>query len=435
MFDDVPNTLHNHGKGRFVDMTSYIFECVDCKKHFTPSDTDYLCPDCSIKQKEMEPLSGVLRCIYDYKVIAKKFTPSKLTKKHIFGFERWEGLLPLESMDHLPPLITQFTPLRSPQHLQHALGVAELYLKDDTSLPTASFKDRASALAVACAKERNFKIIATASTGNAATALAGQSAAAEMDAVIFVPKNAPAAKLAQIAIFGAKLIPINGTYDEAFELSIKACKEFGWYNRNTAYNPFTIEGKKTAALEIWEQMDRTAPDWVIVPTGDGVILAGLEKGFADLLAMGLIDNMPRLAAVQAEGCQPIVSAIEGNCEIKVELKPKTIADSISVGVPRAGHWALDAIRSTNGTAIAASDEEIIDAISFLGKTTGVFAEPAAATAIAGLKKLIARGTIQSGDRVVTLITGSGLKDVPAAAKCFEMPKAIEPSIEAVRKIL
>jgi threonine synthase len=317
--------------------------------------------------------------------------------------------------------------------MAHELGLNEIWLKDDTCLPTGSFKDRASAMVVAMAREFGKDIIATASTGNAATALAGMATSAEMKSVIFVPESAPKAKLTQMAVYGARLVLVKGNYDQAFELSIEACKKFHWYNRNTAYNPYTVEGKKTAALEIWEQLEYSVPDWVIVPTGDGVILAGIEKGFYDLKQLGLSDRMPRLVCVQAEGASPIVDAVKaGNDVISSQLNPKTVADSISVGVPRAGNWVLKALKSTFGEALAVSDEEILSAISYLGKTTGIFAEPAAAAAIAGLKKMVSQNMIKNDERVVVLITGNGLKDVPAAMKSIEFPIPIEPSISFVR---
>lgn len=408
-------------------MTKFIFECIDCKKEYLPADVEYLCPQCSRGQKQMEPLSGVLRCVYDYKNIAKKGL--------INSSSRWSEILPIENINSIPPLAIGNTPLRTVSNLRRVLGLHSLWIKDDTVQPTASFKDRASALVVACAKEKDRDTVATASTGNAATALAGMAASSGIKSVIFVPESAPPAKLTQIAVYGGKLIPIKGTYDEAFELSIKACNEFGWYNRNTAYNPFTIEGKKTAALEIWEQLGCVAPDWVIVPTGDGAILAGMEKGFSDLKEIGFVGRLPKLVAVQAFGASPIVKAFEnGSKKIVSEKNPRTIADSISVGVPRAGSWVMQALERTKGIAVAVSDEEILDSISFLGSYEGVFAEPAAATSIAGLRKLVSKGVVGCDEKTVVLITGNGLKDIPSASKSIEIPKAIEPSISSVKKL-
>lgn len=415
---------------------AYLFECIECGKHYLPSEAEYLCPACSASQQPMQPLMGLLRCVYDHKALARSLTPEAIAARNGSTFARYHEIFPLSSSESIPPLMAGATPLRPVPGLRRFLGHDAVWIKDDTVQPTASFKDRASALVVACAREAGRDTVATASTGNAATALAGQAASVGMKAVIFVPQSAPAAKLAQIAIFGARLVPVKGTYDEAFELSIAACREFGWYNRNTAYNPFTVEGKKSAALEIWEQLGRCAPDWVVVPTGDGVILAGIEQGFADLAALGFIARPPKLAVVQAEGCQPIVKAWEaGAGEIVPEKKPRTIADSIAVGVPRAGRWAMQALARCGGTCMAVSDDEIVGAIATLGRTTGVFAEPAAGAAIAGLKTLVDAGTIRRDETVVALVTGSGLKDVPAAAKAVTIPKAIEPSLDALKKFL
>ena len=415
---------------------SFLFECTECKKHYLPGEVWYLCPACSAGAASMEPLRGLLRCVYDSGAISRLLTREALRLRNGSTFARYIEIFPIKSAESVPPLMAGATPLRPAVNLRRALGHDGVWVKDDTTQPTASFKDRASALVVAAAREGDRDTIVTASTGNAATALAGQAASVGAKSVIFVPQSAPAAKLAQIAVFGSMLVPVKGTYDEAFELSIAACEEFGWYNRNTAYNPFTVEGKKGAALEIWEQMGCASPDWVVVPTGDGVILAGIEKGFADLVALGLADRVPKLAAVQAEGCCPIYRAWEkGSLEIEPERKPRTIADSISVGVPRAGRWVMQALSSCGGSCAAVSDEEILDAIVLLGNTTGVFAEPAAAAAIAGLKKLIDSGTIRRDESAVALVTGSGLKDVSAASRAVTIPKAIEPTLQALKKLI
>lgn len=416
-------------------MRSFLLECIDCGNHVVPTEADYLCPKCAGSRKPMQPLRGLLRCLYDHKDVMKRRRDKKFPDNSYAGLARWWPLLPLRSPDSIPSLIVNTTPMRPAERLRAELGLSNLWLKDDTVSPTASFKDRASALVVAVARELGKKTVATASTGNAATALAGFGAAVGMETVIFVPASAPKAKLAQIAVFGARLVPVDAGYDACFELSIEACEAFGWYNRSTAYNPFTIEGKKTAALEIWEQLKYTAPDWVIVPTGDGVIAAGIEAGFSDLMRMRLIDRIPRLAIVQAAGCAPIVRTFEERgTEIEPERRPDTFADSIAVGVPRAGRWVIAALAKTNGVAVAVEDSQISEAINLLGRTTGVFAEPAAAASIAGLCKLVSMGTIKSDEKVVALITGSGLKDVPAAMRTFEMPKAIAPELKEVQRL-
>jgi len=307
-----------------------------------------------------------------------------------------------------------------------------LWLKDDTRNPSGSTKDRASQLVVAKALEYGADTVATASTGNAATALAAVAAGAGIRAVVFVPAGAPPAKLIQMLSYGAEVLPVDGSYDDAFELSLAACEEFGWLNRNTAFNPFTIEGKKTVALEIAASMTPDRPDVVVVPAGDGVITAGIAKGFADLEAAGLIDKRPRLVAVQPEGSAAIAIALrEGRDAVQPLEKAASVADSLVVNAPRNATLCLSAIRSSDGAGVVVGDDEILAAIPRLASLTGVFAEPAAAAALAGLEQALAEGLVKQEERVVLLITGSGLKDISSARRAVEIPSPVEPTLEAV----
>lgn len=411
-------------------MTKYTLTCLDCGQQYNPDDVEYVCPVCAKKQKPFYPLMGILRVDYS---LNNPLSPIHDSQR---GHARYIDILPLNSADSLPPLDIGPTPLESVLRLRAHLGLKNLFIKNDTGLPTGSFKDRASSVVVAKARELKKDTIATASTGNAATALAGMCASIGMKSVIFVPETAPKAKLAQIAMFGARLIPIKGTYDEAVELSKKACENFGWYNRSTGYNPYTIEGKKTAALEIWEQLGNKAPDSVFIPTGDGVILSGTYKGFYDLKKLGLIAHIPRIIPIQAEGSAAIVNAINANADHVEPLKEsKTIADSISVSAPACGNWALKLVRETHGFGITVTDNEIISAIKELATLTGIFAEPAAATAYAGLKKAVFEKRVSTDETVVVLITGTGLKDVPTAMKTVTIPESVEPNISALEKIV
>lgn len=415
-------------------MKQYKLICTDCGKEYGKEEVEYVCPSCAEYQKPLYPTRGVLKVIYDYKKIDKRFSPKKLKSSDVKGHGRYIDLLPLESLLFLPPLDIGPTPLDSVRRLREKLGLRNLFIKNDTVLPTGSFKDRASSVVVAKAGELGKDVITTASTGNAATALAGMSASVGMKSVIFVPASAPPAKLTQIAMFGATLIPVNGTYDDAFELSKKATEEFGWYNRNTGFNPYTVEGKKTAALETWEQLGFKAPDKIFIPTGDGVILSGTYKGFYDLKQLGLIDKIPQLIPVQAEGSSAIINALEKNADEVAPLsESKTIADSISVSAPACGKWAVKIVRETGGFGVTVTDEEILFAMKELASLTGIFAEPAAAAAYAGLIK--AQNRIDNNETVVVLITGTGLKDIPSAMKAVDIPKPIELSIEAVKSRL
>lgn len=331
-----------------------------------------------------------------------------------------------------PPLAVGGTPLLEVERLRRHLGTPALWIKDDTRNPSGSTKDRASALVVAKAIEYRRDTVAAASTGNAATALAAIAAASGIRAVLFVPASVPETKLVQMLAYGADVLPIDGTYDQAFELCVQACQRFGWYNRNTALNPFTIEGKKTAALEIAAAITPECPDVVVVPVGDGVIIAGIAKGFSDLRRAGLISHIPRLIAVQPEGSAAIVTAlVAGDDDIQAVLEAESVADSLVVQAPRNARLCLRQIRASNGGAVAVADEAIIAAIAELAEMTGVFAEPAAAASLAGLHAAIETGLVDTTERIVLLVTGTGLKDVPAAAQSVIRPAPVKPTIEAI----
>jgi threonine synthase len=314
-----------------------------------------------------------------------------------------------------------------------------LLIKDEGRNPTASFKDRASAVVVARAQEIKAGIVVTASTGNAGAALAGMSAAIGQPAIIFAPKTAPQAKIAQLLIYGAQVILVDGNYDEAFDLTIEAAHEFGWYCRNTGYNPFTAEGKKTAAFEIWENVllpnpKMSRPLVVFIPVGDGNIISGIHKGFQGLQTLGWLEQMPRLFGVQAEGSAAIADAFLSGSEVIQPVAAQTIADSISVDLPRDGVRAVRAASQTNGTYLKVKDEDIIKAIGELGPY-GLFAEPAGATAYAGLRQAIEGGLIQRDDPVLVLNTGNGLKDIQAAMQAVKPASVIEPTLAALKKHL
>ena len=309
-----------------------------------------------------------------------------------------------------------------------ALGLDTLYLKDDGQNPTSSLKDRASALAVVKAREAGAKVIACSSTGNAASSLAGNAAAAGLKTYIFVPSRAPKGKVAQLMTFGATVISVQGSYEETFELSKQAIDRWGWYNRNAAINPYLSEGKKTVALEIMEQLSWQVPDYIAISVGDGCTIAGLWKGLKDLYAIGFIDRLPRLISAQAEGCCPINRAIAENKPWE-PMEENTLADSIAVGVPRNADKALMAIRESDGIVVNVSDEEIMAAQKLLGRTCGVFGEPAGVTGAAGVKKLCEQGVIGKDDTVVSVVTGNGLKDVANAIKAAGEPISIPSDMD------
>ncbi len=401
-------------------------KCTICGAEYSPDEVEYVCP----KHGD----DGTLDVLYDYDLIASRFSKDDLAASKDFTIWRYKPLLPVEPDSPVPPLRVGWTPLYPAPRLAEKLGLKHLWVKDDTGEPTASFKDRASAVAVVKAQEKGAEVITTASTGNAAAALAGLAASVGLPAVIFVPKSAPPAKIAQHLIYGARVMLVDGTYDDAFELTLKVAKEFGWYNRNTAYNPYMTEGKKTAALEICEQLGWEAPDRIFVPVGDGCIIGGIHKGLKDLMALGWIDHMPKIMGVQAAGSDPLVRAWEQGLQ-GWEMKPveaHSVADSIVAGLPRDRNKALAAVRETGGAYLRVTDEEILAAIPTVARNTGVFVEPAAAAAYAGLEKAVTEGMVDPDERVVVLLTGSGLKDIASAMKTVPQPPVIEPTLEAVK---
>ena len=405
------------------------YRCSTCKTEYRPGEITYTCPRDG----------GNLDVILDYEGIRNKYHFEDITSRADISLWRYAPLLPVPEVEGegTPLHAAGWTPIFTMDRLAEKLGLKQLWLKDESRNPTASFKDRASAIVVARAREIKAEVVVTASTGNAGAALAGMAAAVGQKAVIFAPKSAPPAKVAQLLVFGAKVMLVDGTYDDAFDLTVKASQEFGWYCRNTGYNPFTAEGKKTAAFEIWEYMQEavgTAPYTIFVSVGDGNIISGIHKGFKDLLELGWIENMPRIIGVQADGSAAIANAFHAGTEEIVPVSATTLADSIAVDLPRDGVRAVRAARDTGGTYITVSDQEILSAIAELGRV-GVFAEPAGATSYAGLVKAVKSGVVGGDEPILVLNTGSGLKDVKAAMQAVSEAPIIEPTLEAVKKLL
>lgn len=377
---------------------------------------------------------GILDIEYDYDYIKSVLTKEKLALRKEKSLFRYRELLPIEQNTQPTPLRAGGSPLYRASTLEKLLSLGELYVKDDGFNPTSSLKDRASAIAVAKAIEAGADTVACSSTGNAASSLAGAAAAAGLRAFIFVPERAPAGKLAQLLIFGANVIKVKGNYADTFNLSKLAIDKYGWYNRNAAINPYLGEGKKTVALEIAEQLNWKIPEYVALSVGDGCTIAGVWKGFKDLYALGFIDRLPRLISVQAEGCCPINTAVQTNSQL-IPCEENTLADSIAVGTPRNPDKAICAIRESSGVTINVSDEEILDAMRILGKTCGVFGEPAGVAGTAGVKKAIELGLIPKGSTVCSIVTGNGLKDVSNAQKAAGTPMELPPDLNMFDKAL
>lgn len=407
------------------------YQCSLCGKEYEPADVLYTCPDDG----------GNLDVILDYAAIRRKTTVNQIIGSHEESLWRYLPLLPVSDPGgaDTPLHAAGWTKVYQPPLLSQSLHLRHFWLKDEGRNPTASFKDRASAILVARAREIGAEVIVTASTGNAGAALAGMAAAVGHKAVIFAPKTAPPAKIAQLLVFGAEVILVNGTYDQAFDLAVEASDKFGWYCRNTGYNPFTAEGKKTASFEIWEQIVKPHPELrqpinVFVSVGDGNIISGLHKGFKDLMALGWIDAMPKLFGVQSTGSAAVANAYFNHSETIVPVQATTLADSISVDLPRDGVRAIRAATQTEGAYLTVTDDEIVSAIAQIGKA-GIFAEPAGAAAYAGLIKAIANGMVSIDDPVVVINTGSGLKDVRAASMAVAAAPVIEPDFNSLKNYM
>ncbi len=421
------------------------YRCSLCAQEYSPGEVTYTCP------KD----GGNLDVVLDVAAIRKALGPAGLPVTEDPSLWRYLPLLPVSDPGGLdtPLRAAGGTPTFAPSRLAQTLGLPHLWVKDEGRNPTASFKDRASAVVVARAREIGAEVVITASTGNAGAALAGMAAAVGQRAIILAPRSAPPAKVAQLLVFGAQVILVDGSYDEAFDLTVQASQEFGWYCRNTGYNPFTAEGKKTAAFEVWEWYtchvaslscppipQRRSLSWgadlsrlaLFVSVGDGNIISGLHKGFRDLLELGWIAAPPRLFGVQAEGSAAIANAFFRGQETITPVKANTLADSIAVDLPRDGVRAVRAARQTGGSYLLVSDDEILQALADLG-LAGIFAEPAGAAAYAGLKKAVAQGLVTPKDHVLVINTGSGLKDVAAAMRAVPQAPIIEPTLEALRR--
>ena len=388
----------------------FSYRCSQCGQTYGLDPGLMVCPACAREQQPDEPLRGVL----------------EVELKGEAGADfAVADLLPV-APEFFPPLPVGGTPLWEPKNLRAELGLPGLFIKDDGANPTSSFKDRASFLVSAFAARHGIREIVLASTGNAGSSMAGVGAAAGQRVTLFLPAGAPRAKLVQALQYGARVFRVEGTYDQAYDLSLEYSRRFGGLSRNTAYNPLTLEGKKTVSLEIFKQLGRV-PDYVFIPTGDGCILGGTAKGFRDLVRLGLTERMPTLVAVQAQGSDALCRAFESG-----QFTPRpsqTIADSISVDIPRNGYHALKQLKEHGGRTVTVTDQEILAAQALLSRTSGLFTEPAGAAAMAGLFKISPE--LNPDATVVVLATGNGLKDIDTAGQGVELPERTIKSLDDI----
>lgn len=401
--------------------------CILCQQTYAPDAVDYTCPECGP--------AATLDVVYDYAALGQHVTPESIAQCPDPTLWRYRALLPLAADAAVPPLAVGGTPLYDAPRLAAQMGLRQVWIKDDGRNPTGSLKDRASAVVVARAMAAGIRVVTTASTGNAAAALAGVAASVGLPAVIFVPATAPEAKIAQLLIYGATVLLVQGNYDAAFDLAVEASERYGWYCRNTGMNPYTLEGKKTVSFEIAERLGWRVPDVVVVSVGDGNIISGVHKGFVDLHALGWIDRIPRLIGVQAAGSAACYQVWQAGADAATmaPINATTVADSIAADLPRDRVKAVRAVRETNGAFVAVPDQAILDAIPVLARLSGVFAEPAAAAAYAGAVSACEQGIITPDESVLLLITGNGLKDVRSAMRVAGAGYVVQPHIDDLEK--
>jgi len=398
-------------------------KCLLCGSSY-PHGNIFTCPRCGIE--------GILDVRYDYDRIISNLK-SEIRNRPLDHW-RYRELLPISPDIPVPHLHIGWTPVYDVPRLARHVGLRKLFLKDDGRNPTNSFKDRASSIGVLKAMEFGFNTIACASTGNAASSLAGLSAAVGLKSYIFVPERAPEPKITKLLIFGATVFRVKGTYEQAFDLSKQSCDQFRWYNRNSGTNPFLVEGKKTAGLEIAEQMKEHLPDWIVVSVGDGCTIGGIGKGLEEMRRLGFINRVPRLLGVQAEGAKPIFDAFRSGKDL-IPSDTNTIADSIAVGTPRNWRRAIQQVRLSHGEMIAVSDEEILEAMRLTAQLGGVFGEPAGVAGVAGLKKAVEENIVKTNETAVVVITDNGLKDIQSAKQAAGKEHLIEPNLDTVANVL
>jgi threonine synthase len=402
------------------------YQCTICHKHFDAEHEMLTCPVCG----EL----GILDIEYDYEKIKRIVDKDFFLNNKEYSIWRYMPLLPVDESFTKNTLKVGWTPLYRSINLARKYGIENLYFKDDGLNPTQSLKDRASVIACVKALEQGYETISCSSTGNAASSLAGNAAKLGLKTVIFVPKRAPIGKLTQLMMFGSTLIKVDGDYKAAFKLSKMAIDHYKWYNRNAAINPNMIEGKKTVALEIAEQLDFNPTDWVVVSVGDGCTIGGVYKGFYDLKQLGLIDRIPKILGVQSTGCDPFYKAFHENKKV-MEADENTIADSIAVGIPRNPVKGINAVKKSNGDYVEVSDDLILQAMKILGENEGIFAEPAASASLAGMIQAKEKGIIKDKESVTVIVTGNGLKDPKNAAKAISEPITLKPNLEDLIKYI
>jgi len=394
--------------------------CRECARPY-PAEALHVCEYCF----------GPLEVVYDYEGIGASLTRDKIAAGPTTIW-RYADLLPADPSNPVN-LGAGFTPLVRADRLAAELGLGELWVKNDTLNPTGSFKDRVVSVALTKARELGFKVAACASTGNLANSVAAHAARAGMDSIVFIPHDLEQGKVVTTAVYGGRLIAVEGSYDDVNRLCAELASEHPtWAFVNVNVRTYYAEGSKTLAFEVAEQLGWRAPDHVVVPIASGSQLTKIDKGFGELWKVGLLDEEPhvRISGAQAEGCSPVATAFAEGSDYVKPVKPNTIAKSLAIGNPADGPYALDVVRKTGGAIDAVTDEEVVEGIRLLARTEGIFAETAGGVTIATLAKLAAAGKVRRDERVVAYVTGIGFKTIEAVAPQCGPTATIRPTLDA-----
>lgn len=398
-------------------------KCRECGKTYPPA-----------RQAVCEECFGPLDVVYDYELLNLDRRSFKSRERTLW---RYLDLLPIENASNIVELNAGCTPLHEAGRLGKLVGLNKVYVKNDTVNPTYSFKDRPAAVAVSKALEFNIDVVGCPSTGNLAAATAAHAAKAGLPCYVLIPYDVEPLKIAQAAVYGAKIIGVRGSYDDANTLAVQASEQYGWGFVNIDLRPYYVEGSKTLAFEVCEQLDWEPPDHVIVPMASGALLCAIHRGFKELARVGLIPSQRvKVTGVQPRGCAPIVQAYNSDEGYITPVdNPSTIAKSLAIGNPGDGVYAIKSIRESGGIGISVSDDEIVDGIKLLASREGIFAEPAGGVAIAALKRLVESGMISPDERIVCYVTGNGLKSAEALEGTLVHPPVIEPTLDALKNLL
>jgi len=401
-------------------------ECINCGTKYPTDEILYFCRKCG----------DILEIKLDYD-LTKDMLKKSGWKKTPLSVWRYRDLMPIADPTRIVTLGEGGTGLHQCKRLGKALGLKELYVKNEGENPTGSFKDRGMTVGVTKAVELGVKSVICASTGNTSASLAAYAAKAGLTCAVLIPSGKIAyGKLAQAIIYGAKVIQVRGNFDQALDIVFKLSEKHKNIYLLNSINPFRIEGQKSLGFEICEQLDNKSPDRVIVPVGNAGNISAIWKGFTEFHNLGFVKSLPKMTGIQAEGAAPIAEAIKtGSKSIKPVVKPETIATAIRIGAPVSWKKAVNAIRDSGGTAETVTDDEILNAQKNLSRLEGLFVEPASASSIAGLKKLVENGTIDKDECVVCVTTGHGLKDPDTAIRMSEKPLEVDAEVAAIEQAL